>query len=544
MNLAEALEKQTSYTHTENGALAFNKTTSKVLDFFALAGALRNDEERALHLFNAAFDENPYLAVKALFYARDVRGGLGERKIPKLLLNHLAQEHPEWVEANIELIPYFGRWDDLLVLLDTPVEDKMFSLLRATLKNDVKASKSGKPFSLLAKWLPTPNSGSKNTASIGRRVAKGIIANKSEYIQYCKTLASLRKQLALPEIAMAAKRYEDIEYSKIASRAMLFHKDAFKKNDAERFDAYLESVKSGNAKMNTGSLVPYNIIHDVVRRDNVTDELQLMWDNLPNYIEGDETNILCMCDTSASMTWDGGRPYEVACGLGIYFAERNHGVFHNKFITFSTEPTFVDISAGGKRLAKKINIYRHANWAGSTDIGAAMKLILDAAVKGHVAPKDMPKALIIISDMEFNACSSKNNKTFIEKYKSKFEAKGYSLPDVIFWNVNSRNAVYHAQKNDCGVQLVSGENPSVFRQVIDNIGKNPYDSMVATLSQERYNVIINPEQMKAEETKKKNEEPKKKAVKRKVSSKKKAKKPVGGFDSLDWADALDEIIKK
>lgn len=544
MNLAEALEKQTSYTHTENGALAFNKTTSKVLDFFAVAGALRDDEERAIQLFNAAFDENTYLAVKALFYARDVRGGLGERKIPKLLLNHLANEHQEWVEANIELIPYFGRWDDLLVLLDTPVEDKMFALLRETLKNDVKASESGKPFSLLAKWLPTPNSGSKNTASIGKRVAKGIIANKSEYIAYCKTLASLRKQLDLPEIAMAAKCYEDIEYSKIAARAMLFHKEAFKKRDAKRFDAYLESVKSGNTKMNTGTIVPYDVIHNSVRRGHVTEDMQLMWDNLPNYIEGDETNILCMCDTSASMTWNTGRAYEVACGLGIYFAERNHGIFHNKFITFSTEPAFVDISGGGKSLDKKINIYRHANWTGSTDIGAAMKLILNAAVKGNVAPEDMPKALIIISDMEFDTCTQKNNKTFIEKFKSKFESKGYALPDVIFWNVNSRNAVYHAQKNEAGVQLVSGENPSVFRQVIDNIGKNPYDSMVATLSQDRYNVIVNPEQVKAEEPKKKVEEPKKRTVKRKAASKKNVAEPVEGFDNLDWADALDEIVKK
>ncbi len=544
MNLAEALEKQTSYTHTENGALAFNKTTSKVLDFFAVAGALRDDEERAIQLFNAAFDEDPHLAVKALFYARDVRGGLGERKIPKLLLNHLAKEHSEWVEANIELIPYFGRWDDLLVLLDTPVEDKMFALLRETIKNDVKASESGKPFSLLAKWLPTPNSGCENTKRLGRRVAKGIIANKREYVTYCKTLASLRKQLALPEIAIAAKRYEAIEYSKIAARAMLFHRGAFKKNDAERFNAYLESVKSGNAKMNTGTVVPYNIIHDADRRGRVSDDLQLMWDNLPDYIEGDATNILCMCDTSASMTWNTGRAYEVACGLGLYFAERNHGIFHNKFITFSTEPAFVDISGGGKSLERKIDIYRRADWGGSTDIGAAMKLILDAAVKGNVAPEDMPKALIIISDMEFNTCSHKNNKTFIERYKSKFEAKGYALPDVIFWNVNSRNAVYHAQKNDCGVQLVSGENPSVFRQVLDNIGKNPYDSMLYTLSQDRYNVVINPEQVKAEEPEKRTGEPKKRTVKRKAASKKNVAEPVTGFDSLDWADALDEIIKK
>lgn len=537
MNLAEALEKQTSYTYTENGALAFNKTTSKVLDFFAVAGALRDDEERAIRLFNAAFDEDPYLAVKALFYARDVRGGLGERKIPKLLLNHLAKEHSKWVEANIELIPYFGRWDDLLVLLDTPVEDKMFALLRETLKNDVKASESGKPFSLLAKWLPTPNSGCKNTADLGRRVAKGIIANKREYIAYCKTLASLRKQLALPEIAMAAKRYEDIEYGKIAARAMLFHKKAFKKNDAERFDAYLESVKSGNAKMNTGTLVPYNVIHEAIRLERVSNDLQLMWDNLPDYIEGDATNILCMCDTSASMTGNTGRAYEVACGLGLYFAERNHGIFHNKFITFSSDPAFVDISGGGNSLVRKIDIYRKANWTGSTDIGAAMKLILNAAVRGHVAPKDMPKALIIISDMEFNTCSHKNNKTFLQTYTKKFAEAGYRLPDVIFWNVNSRTAVYHAQKNDCGVQLVSGENPSVFRQVIDNIGKNPYDSMIATLSQDRYNVVINPEQVKAKE-------PKKRTVKRKDASEKNVAKPVKGFDNLDWADALDEIIKK
>lgn len=541
MNLAEALEKQSSYTYTENGALAFNKTTSKVLDFFAVAGALRDDEGRAVSLFDSAFNEDPCLAVKALFYARDVRGGLGERRIPKLLLNHLANKHPEWVEANMELIPYFGRWDDLLVLLDTPVEDKMFGFLRQTLKKDVEACESGKPFSLLAKWLPTPNSGSKVTSDLGKRVAKGIISDKNEYIQYCKTLVKLRKQLSLPEIAMAAKRYEDIEYSRIASRAMLFHKNAFKKNDTERFSVYLDSVKSGNAKMNTGALVPYNIIHDVKRQDGVvTDELQLMWDNLPNYIEGDKTNILCMCDTSGSMTWDGGRPYEVACGLGIYFAERNHGMFHNKFITFSTKPEFVDISCGGKGLAEKMDIYMRADWGGSTDIGAAMKLILDAAVRGHVAHEDMPKALIIISDMEFNTCTSRNTATFIETYKNKFEDNGYSLPDIIFWNVNSRNAIYHAQKNEAGVQLVSGENPSVFKQVINNIGKNPYDSMVATLSQERYNVIVLPAEYieKLELRKLLTRQLKRKT--KDASDKVDASK----FDAADWMDAINDIVKK
>lgn len=137
-----ALLNEENKTVTHNGDRAYRSTLSKVLDFYSKAGAIRgsSDSEKT-GLFNAAFNEDNLLALKALFYLRDIRGGVGERETFRIILKEQARRFPNSIRNNIHLIPEFGRWDDLFVLFDTPLENDMLDLVKKQLLLDMSNCK-------------------------------------------------------------------------------------------------------------------------------------------------------------------------------------------------------------------------------------------------------------------------------------------------------------------------------------------------------------------------------------------------------------------
>lgn len=482
MNFAEAAKNKASFTRTENGAVALNTSGNKNLDLFSTIGALRNtSSDRIERLFADAYNEDPLTATKIIFYARDIREGLGEREIFRTLIRYMAYYHPEALKNNIKYIGEYGRYDDFYSLIDTPLEDNMWAVMKEQFEEDLKHLHADEPISLLAKWIKTADASSKNTRKLGILTAQKL--GYSVY-NFKRIVRMMRKKLEVVETQMSANRWSEIEYSAVPSRASMIYRNAFRRHDEDRYDEFINKAVRGEVKINSSTLYPYDLVEKIyvygTVKNDVTVEAQ--WRQLPNYVELG-TNALVMADTSGSMH---GRPLNTAIGLAIYFAERNKGAYHNMWMSFSINPHIHMLK--GATLAQKLhNIDRH-DWENNTDLHAAFKLILKIAEENNVAPEDMPKSLIVISDMEIDYCGNKEW-SFYDKMAARFKKKGYDIPNIIFWNVNSRHDVFHADHERKGVQLCSGQSTTVFKQVMDCVGMTPVEAMMKVINSDRYACI-------------------------------------------------------
>ena len=405
------------------------------------------------------------------------------------------------MRKNINIVPIFGRWDDLYEFVGTPLENDAFEVIKTQLDADLAALDAGKPISLLAKWLHSTSKVSQKSAKLGRLTAKNL---HYSYEQYRKVLSKLRKQLNIVERNMSKNEWERIVYNEVPSLAMKRYRNAFKEHNLVQFKEYIEKVKSGEEKINAKTLYPYDIMeagdldsdwrqktYDLNNWDEVLEE---QWKALPNYVEG-ENDILIMADTSGSMS---GRPVCTSIGLAIYFAERNRGVWHNKFLTFASKPSFIDLK--GENLKEKVTCV--PNIVDNTNIEAAFNLILETAINNNLSQEDMPKAVVIISDMEFDSAVGSYSYRRYDKEKEvadrnkimdeiayRFQQNGYIIPKVIYWNADSRNDTYHAISENKNVAMVSGQSVSTFRTVLMSIDENPYDTMVKTLEDSMYDIV-------------------------------------------------------
>ena len=476
------LEKRTAGTLTENLGYAVDTTTSSLLDLFAISGALRTRDEDDIRLkFNLAFSEDALLATKLAFYTRNIRGGLGERDAFRYMLKELERINPSIVLKNLHFIPHFGRWDDLFVLFDTSVEKEMIQLIKEQLDEDIENTKDNKSISLLAKWMPSISTSSKETVALAKRFAK---AWNMSYKDYRKMLSELRAYLKVVEVDMTAEEWEKINYSNVPSNAMNKYRNAFYNRDEIRFKEYIDTVKAGKTTIKSGTLYPYNIVEKIFYGNEKNDVLELQWNALPNYVSG-ENNFLVMADVSGSM-W--GRPIATSIGLAIYFAERNKGPFAGRYMTFSAIPEIANVK--GITLYDKVRYVENHNIGYNTNLESAFMAILQTAVETKCSQQDLPKSLIIISDMEIDAYHIKGgNLNFYDEMKDRFAQQGYVIPNVVFWNVDSRHDTYHSFKDNPNVQLVSGQSASTFKLVIEGLNLTPYEIMLKALNDPQYDVV-------------------------------------------------------
>lgn len=439
-----------------------------------------------MNRFIRAYAENPDVAMKILFYVRDVRGGLGERRAFRIILKYLCEAHAASVKKNLEWIAEYGRYDDLLVLMDTPCEAIAIELLKEQLRKDVEALEAdSNEVSLLAKWLPSVNTSSEEKVRLGRKLAKAFGMSERKYR---KTLSALRKKIDIIENHLREVDYS-FDYAKQPSKAMLKYRKAFQAHDQERYTSFMDKVSRNEETLHTGTLMPYEIIRPFYV-SNVSDEeaesLNATWNALEDFV-GDQ-NSLVVIDGSGSM-YGGGNPAPivVAHSLGLYFAERNTGEFANHFITFSRIPKLIEVK--GKVLLEKLRYISSFGEVANTNIQAVFELILNTAVKNKLAQKDMPERIIFVSDMEFDRCVENSDVTNFEYAKKRFEEAGYSLPKVVFWNVASRKLQLPVTQNEQGVTLVSGCNARLFEQILaDNT--NPYAYMMEIVESKRYEQIV------------------------------------------------------
>lgn len=425
---------------TENGALTYTTTGSAVLDLFSMGGALRGaDEDRILMLVDRAYLEDPVKTLAVLLYLRDCRGGQGEKRIFKTSIKHLIKKHNLDKKSLYETISKYGCYKDVFDIF-TPEE------IAPILAPIIEEHKEGANGTLLEKWMPSIKGARRGYAC---KLAKLLGMSEKEYRKY---LSSKRKSLDLVESKMCRNDWDKINYSSVPSRANLIYSDAFNRHDKERYSEFLNKVEKGEEKINTSVLYPYEVFNNMEAPN-----AEALWSNLKDYTNGE--NALVVCDTSGSMTWGSVKPYpiSVSVSLALYFAERNKGIFHNEFITFSETPAFQKIT--GDTLKEKFQNIEKASWGMSTDLQTVFNLILKSAISNNVPESEMPTTLYIISDMEFNSCVEGTNLDGIVK---KYKEAGYKLPRIVFWNVNSRQNNVCASKDTQGVMLVSGCSPTVF----------------------------------------------------------------------------------
>ena len=481
------LKNEANLTHTENGAVTYRSTQSECLDLFATIGALRREsDEEITNRFLRAYAEDADLAMKTLFFARDVRGGIGERRVFRTILKWLAENEPQSLEKNIPYIAEYGRYDDLLTLMGTSCEGKALQQIKEQLDADCAALESGNSVSLLAKWLPSVNASNEDTVRTAKRIARMMGMND---VQYRKMLSALRAKIGIIENNLREKDYT-FDYAKQPSKAMFKYRKAFMRNDGDRYGSFMNRVAEGAEQIHTGTLTPYEIIQPFFNQGSIsTQERQATnatWNAQENFT-GDE-NALVVIDGSGSMY--GGAdpiPATVALSLGIYYAEHNTGAFQNHFITFSENPKLVEIK--GKDIYEKVRYCHQFNEVANTNIQRVFELILRTAVEHRVPQHEMPSKIYIISDMEFDYCTEDCSMTNFEYAKQLFEKQGYQLPEVVFWNVASRNRQQPVKVNDRGVALVSGCNPRIFSMLKAGI-LSPYAFMMDVLGSERYAAIV------------------------------------------------------
>ena len=491
--MLEALKKTANKTYTENSAVTYRTSGKDCLDLFAAIGALRRaSDQEIIDRFLRAYTENADIAMKILFFSRDIRGGLGERRVFRTIMKWLAENEKKSLVRNLPYIAEYGRWDDLLVLLDTPCRAEALAILKKQFTDDMAALENSGEVSLLGKWLPSVNASNGETVRMAKLIAKAFGLSDRDYR---KALVKLRTRIRIIENNLREKDYT-FDYSKQPSKAMFKYRKAFLRNDGERYGAFMEKVQKGEAKLHTGTLLPYEIVEPCLYANGFWSNhcymlpmseqeklaLNATWGALEDYAT--DENALAIVDTSGSMYCQGDPvPASVALSLGLYFAERAKGPYRNHFIEFSAHPELIEIK--GETFADRLRYIASFNEVANTNIEAVFDLILAAAVNNRVPQSELPAQLYIISDMEFDSCVHGASLTNFENAKRRYEAAGYQLPQLVFWNVASRNRQQPVTVNDRGVALVSGCSPRIFSMTMEG-ELDPWRFMLSVINTERY----------------------------------------------------------
>jgi len=459
---AEAVKSTPAVARTENGMKAKAHSGNALVDLFYKIGASRGKSVTAD--FERAFQEDSDLAMKIALWSRDVRGGAGERQLFRDVLVHLEKTHPDTLETVLPFVTEFGRWDDLLVF-----STEKFKHLAYTLIGDALRDRNG----LCAKWMPR-----QGPIAIEIRNFYGMSPK-----QYRKSLVALTNVV---EQKMCAKDWDSIEFGKLPSLASARYNKAFAKNATASYQAYKARLTAGTDKVNASAVYPYDVIKTLRHGgDSVVADAQ--WASLPNYI-GD-ASVLPLVDVSGSMSCPVGgnanlQCIDIALSLGLYCADKNTGVFKDTFLTFSDKPKAQVVKG---LLSEKMAQMNSSDWGMNTNLHAAFDEILRIAVKGGVNAGDMPKTLLILSDMQFDQCVSYDD-TAHRMIKRKYKEAGYELPNVVFWNLNSKDNV-PVKFDKKGTALVSGFSPAVMKGVLSGADMTPYGIMLATVDVDRYSVL-------------------------------------------------------
>jgi len=455
---------------TEKGMVTNSTSLNSCVDMFFMAGAARHWTNAQIEaLFQKALAEDPLTALKLMFWARDIRGGAGERNFFRVCINYLEKYYLGYLKKNAHLIPEYGRWDDLFVLN----KDIFMPLIKDGLEK-----KDG----LLGKWIP-------RKGHIANTIRKTLGLTPKEYRKMVVSLSNTVEQL------MCAKQFEDIKYEQVPSVAMNKYRKAFYKNDSTRFGNYIADVKTGVSKMCATAIYPYQLYDAFLKATKQVDvdAIEAQWYAMPNLMENSTEKILPIVDTSSSMTWHGGLPSRAAWSLAVYISEKNESIFKDAFMTFATNPQMIYLKGS---VSERIRSMNRQPWGGTTDLEAAFKLLLTKAIENNLYEDEMPTTLLVMSDMQFDRAVNVRH-TALEMFKDHYAKAGYKMPKVVFWNLRAESNNVAASAFDENVTLVSGFSPNVLKSVLNGeaiqtedgpvpIKETPYEVMMRTVNGERY----------------------------------------------------------
>jgi len=506
MGFVENLKVEQNNTNimnlTENLAVAYKTTGEYLLDFnFKVTNLRHSSYEDVVTNFKKVYYSDSTIALKYLFYVGDIRYGLGERHIFKSCFKWLAETHGDKVKGLLFLIPEYSRWDVLVSLINCDnkkIQKEVTNIIRIQLNKDKYGMLNNRPISLLSKWLPSENASSKETKELAKIVRTNL---KMTPKKYRKTLSILRAYLDVVETKMSANDWDKIDYSSVPSIANINYSNAFMKHDPQRRTQYLTDLKEGKTKINAGVLQPHQIVYRYansydgwydngsIRYDETLEEL---WKSLPDICT---ESTLVVRDGSGSMyTSVSGRirAVDVATALAIYCAEHTMGEFNDKFITFSSRPKLIDLSHC-ESLADRIDKAYLETEMSNTDIFKTMMLVLKTAVKYKMEQEELPRNILIISDMQFDGSRFNLSKSLFDEIKDEFKKHGYKMPRICFWNLDPYDSeTIPLKQNDNGLILCSGfsiNNLNMFmsgeidplKVLLDILNSKRYDAVEAAI---------------------------------------------------------------
>lgn len=457
--MMELIKNELNRTQTENGDTAYISTYDANLDFFGLAAASRYNQEQVSKLFLSAYSEDPSLALMNLLYLRDIRSGLGERDSFRTCFDILCHTAPNVAKKMLQDIIHYGRTDDILMGLNTPIEEDVVKFIKNTLEQDLNQLEEGKPTSYMAKWLPSENATKKETIEQAKYLIEKLGYTPK---QYRKLLSKLRSNKII-ENNLRLKDYT-FNYETVPGKALQKYEKAFIRNDIERYEHYLDGVKERKVKINSEALYPYDIIRkfDYRMSEASKKQMQVLWDSIPKTLSKSKT--IVVRDGSASMTMFNCLPMLISTSLAILFSEQLEGEFKDAFITFSSDPQLIQLK-GDNLYQKLLQIYLYDDIS-NTDIEKVYKLLLNVADRPDFKKEDMIERIVIISDMEFD-CGVKNIPTY-ETFKEEFEKRGLSLPEIIYWNVCARRPHFATNAGDKNIRFVSGASHHTIDMILNN----------------------------------------------------------------------------
>lgn len=460
---------------TENGAITNSTTLSPIVDLFFLAGASRQlSEAQIISKLSLAYNTDKLLTTKLVFWAGDIREGLGERRFFKTCLKWIKETDADTFMKNIENVPYFNRYDSLLeYVTNLKVTEHIYEQLKAG-------------NNLCGKWMPR-----KPKTDIQKQFIKTFCnLYKLTPKKYRKLIVSATNN-SVVENKMCKKQWSDIAYKTVPSVAFKKYRKAFKRNDETRFSEFLDKAIKGEEKINAKAIFPHDIVAELMNEFQYPVDrraIDAQWKNLPDLMAGNNENILPVCDTSGSMNTNiSGRTtaLQVCLALGIYVSERMNGLFKDSFITFSRNAKLQTLKGNVCDRIEQLNTGEVAN----TNLQRVFDLILTAGTTYNIPQEEMPSKLLILSDMEFDSACDNNSATNFETYKKKFENAGYIMPQIIFWNLASRSTSnYPVQIGTAGTALVSGFSPNIIKSILGG-EIMPEKVVLRTLNNKRYDRI-------------------------------------------------------
>ena len=511
----QTLNGVNNFQQTENGATGYSTSGQNLVDLnFRVPSNHNNVTREDVVAFAAALKEDMVTAVKWLFYLRDVREGLGERDSFINLFLALNAYNEEAAIKVLPLIPEFGRWKDVIDILsqvgdDTDISNAIYSLIENQLREDCVNLTEGKSVSLLAKWLPSVNASSKSR-KLAKRICNKLVLT---FENYRKVLSSLRKYLDVTEVKTCDDKWNEIDYNKVSSNANARYLKSFMKHDPERRQKYLDALSSpaaAGAVMHASNLYPHEVYakYSETSRNGyygfnevkIDQGIEALWANLKNI--DTVGNTMVVVDGSGSMeakiSGSNIMAIDVARSLGVFFSERCTGEFKDKVIEFSSNPHYIDLTTC-KTLADKYNTLIKYDDCSNTNLEKVFDLLLKTAIDHKLPQSELPQRILIVSDMEFDNATSiagydqhfyimEQYKTLFQTIKDRWTAYGYTMPNIVFWNVNSRTKTIPVTANECGVTLVSGYSVNNVKMVLSG-DVNPWHALKSVLDSDRYNVI-------------------------------------------------------